>query len=123
VSVRLAPMTLLAGIATGVAAVAVHEWWWGLLLASAAALMVVVAAPAGWATRLPFALGFGGVVGLFAVPRGEGDYLVAADRTGYAVLGLALVVLMFAVATLPRPGRGAPERPDPRPSEGKATPE
>ena len=38
-----------------------------------------------------------------AVPRGEGDYLVASTGAGYAVLGLALVVLMLAIATLPRP--------------------
>jgi hypothetical protein len=123
VSARLAPMTLLAGIAAGVAAVAVHAWWWGMSLAAAAALMVLVAAPPGWATRLPFALGFGGVVGLLALPRGEGDYLVAATGSGYAVLGLALVVLMFAIATLPRPARGGSLRPDRRPSDGKAAPE
>jgi hypothetical protein len=123
VDVRLAPMALLAGVAAGVASVAVHQWWWGLLLAAAAALLVVVAAPPGWATRLPFALGFAGAVGLLAVPRGEGDYLVAATGAGYAVLGLALVVLMVAIATLPRPGRGDPGQADRRPSEGKAPPD
>jgi hypothetical protein len=115
VDVRLAPMTLLAGIAAGVAAVAVHQWWWGLLLAVAATLLTLVAAPAGWSTRLPFAVGFAGVVLLLAVPRGEGDYLVASTGVGYAVLGLALVVVMISIATLPRPGRNGP-----RPTDGKA---
>jgi hypothetical protein len=113
---RLAPLTLLAGIAAGVATVAAYQWWWGLLLAAAATLLALVAAPAGWATRLPFAAGFAGAVALFAVPRAEGDYLVASSAAGYAVLGLALVVLMLAIATLPRPQRPLPK--NPRPTAG-----
>jgi hypothetical protein len=101
--VRLAPVTLLAGIAMAVGTVAVYQWWWGLLLAAGATLLVELATPAGWATRLPFALGFDGVAALVAVPRGEGDYLLSSSASGYAVLGLALVVLMLAIATLPRP--------------------
>lgn len=108
-------MTLLAGVAAGVATVAVYQWWWGLLLAMAATLLTLLGAPAGWATRLPFAVGFAGAVLLVAVPRGEGDYLVSSTGAGYAVLGLALVVVMIAVATLPRPARTSS-----RPSEGKA---
>jgi hypothetical protein len=118
VDVRLAPMTLLAGVAAGVAAVAVYQWWWGLLLAAAATLLTVLAAPAGWATRLPFAVGFAGAVLRLAVPRGEGDYLVGSTGAGYAVLGLALVVASISVATLPRPRRTRS-----RPSEAKAVPE
>src|SRR3954462_11721068 len=98
---RLAPMTLLAGVAAGVATVAVHQWWWGLLLAVAATLLTLLAAPPGWYTRLPFAVGFAGAVLLLAVPRGEGDYLLGSTAAGYAVLGLALVVVMIALATLP----------------------
>ena len=111
---RLVPMTLLAGVAAAVAAVALYQWWWGLLLAAATTLLVLVAAPAGWGTRLPFALGFTGVVGLVALTRGEGDYLITASAAGYTVMGLALVVLMLAIATLPRPGA------DPRRTDGKA---
>jgi hypothetical protein len=107
----LAPLSLLAGVAAGVATVAVHQWWWGLLLATAATLVGLVAAPPGWWTRLPFAVGFGGAVALLAVPRGAGDYLVGSTWQGYAVLGLALVVLMAAIATLPRPGRSATKNP------------
>jgi len=103
--IRLAPLTLLAGIATAVGTVALYQWWWGLLLAAAATLLLLLATPAGWATRLPLAVGFDGTVALMAVPRGEGDYLVASTASGYAVLGLALVVLVGAVSTLPRPGR------------------
>jgi len=111
-------MTLLAGVAAGVAAVAVYQWWWGLLLAAGAILSTLLAAPPGWATRLPFALGLAGAVLLLAVPRGEGDYLVSSTGPGYAVLGLALLVLMVSVATLPRPGRTRPRR-----TEAKAAPE
>jgi hypothetical protein len=115
---RLAPMTLLAGVAAAVATIAVYQWWWGLLLAVAATLLTLLAAPAGWATRLPFALGFGGVVVLLAVPRGAGDYLVASTGPGYAVLGTAVVVASIAIATLPRPGRTGR-----RPTDGKAVQE
>ena len=118
VDVRLVPMTLLAGVAAGVATVAVHQWWWGLLLAVAATLLTLVVAPAGWSTRLPFAVGFAGSVLLFAVPRGEGDYLVGSTGSGYAVLGLALAVVMIALTTLPRPGRTSA-----RPTEAKAVQE
>jgi hypothetical protein len=52
-----------------------------------------------------------------AVPRSAGDYLIASTGPGYAVLGLALVVLVLAVATLPRPGSAAAGR---RPTGGKA---
>jgi hypothetical protein len=112
VDVRLAPVTLLAGIGMAVGTVAVYQWWWGLLLGAAATLLVLVATPPGWSTRLPFAVGFVGTTALLAVPRGAGDYLVASTGAGYAVLGLALVVLAVAIATLPRPGG--------RPSERKA---
>ena len=118
--VRLAPVTLLAGIAAAVATVAVYQWWWGLLLAGAATLLLQVATPGGWATRLPLALGYGGTVVLLAVPRDEGDYLVASTTAGYAVLGLALAVLMLAIATLPRPGRRPGSTVAVRPSDGKA---
>jgi hypothetical protein len=114
--VRLAPVTLLAGIGTAIGTVAVYQWWWGLLLAAATTLLVLLATPPGWTTRLPLAAGFDGTVALVAVPRGEGDYLVASTGAGYAVLGLALAVLLVAVATLPRPGSATSRRP----SDGKA---
>jgi hypothetical protein len=116
VGVRLAPVTLLAGIGTAVGTVAVYQWWWGLLLAVAATLLLLLATPAGWATRLPLAVGFDGTVALLAVPRGAGDYLVASTGAGYAVLGLALAVLLVSIATLPRPGPVTSKRP----SDGKA---
>jgi hypothetical protein len=118
VDLRVAPMALFAGIGAAVLTVAVYQWWWGLLLAVGVTLLVVFVAPAGWATRLPFAVGFGGLVLLFAVPRGAGDYLIASTGPGYAVLGTAVVVVTFAIATLPRPGRTSR-----RPSDRKASQE
>jgi hypothetical protein len=108
--VRLVPLSVVAGIATAVGTVAVHQSWWGLLLGAATALVLVLVTPPGWTTRLPLSLGFVGTVALTAVPRSEGDYLVASTGTGYAVLGLALLVLCLAIATLPRPARRSGEK-------------
>ena len=106
---RLAPLTLMAGLATGVAAVAVHEIWWGLVLSTATTLLLLFAAPPGWWTRLPFGVGYVAAVALLAVPRPEGDYLISNDPAGYFLLGTTLVVLTVSVATLPRPGQSPPE--------------
>ena len=103
--VRLVPLALVAGIAVAVGTVAVYQWWWGFALAAATTLVLVLVTPPGWTTRLPFAAGFVGTVALTAVPRGEGDYLIGSTGRGYAVLGLALLVLCIAIATLPRPER------------------
>ncbi len=103
--VLLALALLIVGAATAVAAVAVHHRWWGLALAAAAVVAVLVAVGPGWATRLPFAAGFGLVLLRLAVARPEGDYVVAAEPQGYLLLLLGLVVVAAAIATLPRPGR------------------
>ena len=96
---------LVAGAATGVAAVAVHALWWGLPLTAAAVVGALVAAGRGWSTRLPLALGFTATV-LLAVPRRpEGDFVVAVGSRGTLLLLLALGVLVVALVTLPRPGR------------------
>jgi hypothetical protein len=96
---------LLLGVGTGVASVALHELWWGLLLTVAAMVATLVGLPPGWWSRLPFALGWAGLVGWVVSPRPEGDYAIRQDRPGYALLGLAVLVLGFGLATLPRPGR------------------
>lgn len=96
---------LVAGAVVGLATVALHELWWGLPLSVAALAPLLVALPAGWWSRLAFALGFGGLVGWLMNPRPEGDYVIGSDVRGYLLLSLALVVFVVAVATLPRPGR------------------
>jgi hypothetical protein len=106
---RLAPLMLMAGLATGILTVAVHQRWWSLALGVSVALLLLLTAPPGWWTRLPYGLGFAAAVGLLAVPRPEGDYLIAADLEGFIVLGTALVVLIGSVATLPRPRQSPAE--------------
>jgi hypothetical protein len=100
---------LLVGAATGLATVALHDLGWGLALAIAATGLAVLALPPGWSTRLAFVIGWDAMVGWLTVPRAEGDYLLSQDLAGYTVLGLGLVLLVFGVATLPRPrGRETP---------------
>ena len=108
-SVRVAPMTLMAGAATGIGTVAVHQTWWWLALAVAATLAVLLASPPGLWTRVPFAVGYAGMVGLASVPRPEGDYLLGGNLEGYAVLGTAVGVLLVSLATLRGPVRSPAE--------------
>ncbi len=98
---------LVAGAATAVATVAVHQRWLFLLLAALATALVVLALPPGWATRLAFGLGWTLLVAWVVTPRAEGDYVVSSDPQGYTLLGLALLVLVFSVGTLPRRGTGS----------------
>jgi hypothetical protein len=96
----LAVPVLLAGSATAYAAVLVHARWWGLLLGLAACACVLVALPGRWWGRPAFAVGWALVVALGALPRAEGDYLVAADTLGYTLLVATLVAVMGALVTL-----------------------
>lgn len=98
-------MALTAGLAAGIASAAVHQRWWALVVAAVATLLTLYAAPPGWDTRFAYTIGWVGIVGFVTLGRPEGDYLVAADAQGYALLGLALVVLVLGVSTLPRPDR------------------
>jgi hypothetical protein len=105
--VALAVGLLIVGLAVGLASVAVHATWWGLPLALAATALTAYAAPGGWSARLPFVLGWAVVVGALAVPRGEGDFVIAGDVNGYALLGFGLVLVVAGFATLPAPGNNA----------------
>jgi hypothetical protein len=120
VGARLLPLSLLAGVAAGVATAAVYQRGWSLALATATVVVVLVVTPPGWGTRLPYAVGYAALVGYLSVPRGEGDYAISSSGPGYAVLGLAVLVVAFAVGTLPRPGRRAVERTDTGGSGGSA---
>ena len=101
--VGLAVGLLVVGLAVGLASVAVHSLWWGLPLALPATALTAYAAPSGWAGRLPFVLGWAAVVGLLSVPRGEGDFVIAGDVSGYALIGFGVMVVVAAFATLPAP--------------------
>jgi hypothetical protein len=96
---------LVAGAATGIAAVALHSAAWGLLLGVLASGAALVALPAGWWARTSYGLGWVAMVGYLSSRRGEGDYVISSDGPGYVLLGFAAVVLVVSVATLPRPAR------------------
>jgi hypothetical protein len=105
--VAVAALLLLAGAATGLCTVVLHEIWWGFAIAAGVTVVALVGIGGGWLTRLPFAVGWVAVAAGLLPQRPEGDYLVASNPPGYLLMGFGLLVLMFAVATLPRPGRGS----------------
>lgn len=96
---------LLAGAATGIATVALHDLSWGFVLGAVATVAAVVVLPAGWWSRLAFVVGWDLMVGWLTFPRPEGDYVISQNWQGYAVLALGLVLLVVAIGTLPRPTR------------------
>jgi hypothetical protein len=98
---------LVLGAVVGIAAVGVHNTWWGLPLLIVASGASAYALPAGWAGRIPFALGWSVVVGGLTLPRPEGDYFIASDVNGYVLLGFGLVLLVASLATLPPPRKNA----------------
>lgn len=86
----------LVGAATSLATVLLHQSWLWLTVAAVATLAVLLAAPPkGW-VRLPFALGWVAIVIAAMLGRPEGDYVLGAERHGYAVLIGGLVVLICA---------------------------
>ncbi|GAA4380182.1 hypothetical protein [Nocardioides caricicola] len=94
---------LLVGAATAIATVGLHQIWWGFVLAFTATFVTAYALPPGWWSRLAFVAGWAAMLGWLTVPRDAGDYLVSSDLAGYSLLGLGVVLVVFAVATLPRP--------------------
>jgi hypothetical protein len=104
-----AALLLGAGAATALATVALHSSGWGFLLGAAATLTALVAVGAGWSTRLAFGAGWVGFIAWVTPARAEGDIAISSDPAGFGLLGLALVVLVYSVATLPRPRRGSTE--------------
>lgn len=102
----VAVLLLVAGAATALATVVLHTIGWGFLLGAVATLAALVAVGPGWWTRLAFGLGWVGFVAWVTAGRAEGDYAISSDLAGYGLLGFTLVVLVYSVATLPRPRRG-----------------
>lgn len=99
---------LVVGAATALATVAVHEIWWGLLLGAAATLAALLGLRPGGTTRLPFGTGWSAFVLWVSRPRPEGDFAVSSDGPGLTLLALAVVVMVVAIGTLPRPRRVPP---------------
>lgn len=104
---------LVVGVLTGLAAAVSHELWWSLPLTTAGLGAAYLAVGPGFTTRLPLALGFTAAVGWALRARPEGDYLVSSSTRGLLLLGVVLLAVLVAVATLPRPGR--PRAPGPGP--------
>lgn len=102
----VAVASVLLGLAVGVASVALHTEWWTLGLAVATTLVLLRALTPGWWSRLSFGIGWVLVVAMTVSPRDEGDYLVSGDAQGYLLVGLAVVVLVVSLGTLPLPRRG-----------------
>jgi hypothetical protein len=102
----VAALLLVAGAVTALATVALHTYGWGFLLGGAATLVALVAVGAGWSTRLAFGIGWVGFIAWVTPTRAEGDFAISSDPAGYGLLVLALAVLVYSVATLPRPRRG-----------------
>jgi hypothetical protein len=109
VSVLRHLLSLLTGAVTGLASVTVHRALFpaGLLLA-----LVTTFGALWWLQRSPwsrtaasFAFGWLGVLGVVLAGRPEGDYLIAADLPGYALLAAGLVVVVVGLVAVAS-GRG-----------------
>jgi hypothetical protein len=102
--------TFLLGAVVALACLAVHRRAAGAgqLVPWGAALAVAASWSAGWwlrASRRPrlatsYAVGWLAVFSGALVGRPEGDYVVAADLRGYALMAAAVGVLVVAVAGL-----------------------
>jgi hypothetical protein len=92
---------LVAGAFLALCCVAVHTWWWGQVLAWVGTLGLAWALPAGWTTRVPYALGWIVVLWRAMTPRHTGAYAVASDTAGYALVAAGLLLILLTSATLP----------------------
>lgn len=97
---------LLVGAVTGLCSTMVHQIVWALPLAVAAPAVAMAALRPGVLTRLVFAIGWVGMVGLCARTRNEG-YLIAADLPGLVLLATCVALVIGALVTLPPPRSGA----------------
>lgn len=92
---------VLLGAVTSVAGVAVHHSGW-FPVAVGTPLVSAYAASPGLA-RTSFTGGWLLVLALAVLGRPEGDYVLSVSWQGYGLLITGLLLLGFAVATLPRP--------------------
>jgi len=100
----------VVGALTGLGTVAEFPRWWGLALAMSASLLSAYAAPAGW-PRCGYVVGWLVPLVLAQLGRPEGDWALTADVPGYLVLLTGVVLLTYAVATVPPRGRNAMRTP------------
>lgn len=119
----VAVLLLVVGAATGLAGLALHARSWGLVLTLVALVVTLVALPPGWWSRLAFVAGWVVAIGVGLTPRPEGDFVVAGDGPGYALLLATLVVVVAAIVTLPRPRRRSPAAVPGAPAEAGSLPD
>ena len=94
----------LVGALVSLAALAVHRSGPGWLVLAAAASLA-----AGWWLRgtprrplaASYALGWLVVFGVAVAARREGDYVLATDLAGYALMAVAFAMVALAVSALP----------------------
>ncbi|WP_232679754.1 hypothetical protein [Nocardioides sp. R-C-SC26] len=98
----IALVCAVAGLVVGAASVVLHGIVLGLVLGVVTTTASVVALPAGWHTRLTFALAWMGTVFIASRPRPEGDYLVGADTSGYLLLVVGFAIVLYASLTVRR---------------------
>lgn len=110
---------IVLGVLGGAATVLVHRWWWGLALGVVVALLTARALPARPGGRLAFVGGFALVVLWLTRSRSEGDYLIAQDAHGYALLGAVMLLVLGCTLTLER---RTPRRSEPSTGSGAASP-
>lgn len=94
----------LLGVVVLVTATAVHRHLPGLLLGVATSVAVLFAVRPGWTTRLAYAAGWVLAGAVLAQERPEGDTWFVGDLRSYALLGVALVMVLVGLATLPPRG-------------------
>jgi Family of unknown function (DUF6113) len=96
----------VAGSAVGLLALDVHRaiFPWGLLVAIAATYAVPwwLTGSSRPATAATYSVGWLVVFGVAIAGRPEGDFVVAADLEGYALMGVALILVLVAVVALAR---------------------
>lgn len=100
----------LIGMATGVAAIALHRSGPGwLTLAVAASLGVAWALRSGGTPRLgaSYCVGWLVVLGFALAGRREGDYVVAGDTAGHVMMATGFALVVLGITSLGRGDLGA----------------
>lgn len=90
----------MAGALVATAAVLTHDRTVGLVLGLVASAAATWALPGGWSLRFAFTTGWALLLAYTLAPRPGGGYLVAADASGYVLLGYGLAQLLLGIVTV-----------------------
>ena len=102
-------LAFVVGVLTSLSVLALYQSWWWLGVALVGTIAVLVAPPDGGWLRIPFALGWVCVVVFGVLGKPEGDFVLASNARGYAVLVGGLAVLIGAALTSRTRGRVSQE--------------